>query len=453
VTEQIKGLVGAEPRQRVLAALALCQMGEAAAPAIPWLVDLLHDPYVEPFDGGSTRSLLVPSYSAAKALVAIGEPAIKSLLAALRDPDAHARESVAWNLDYARDARLAAGLVSALEDPESKVRAGAAFSLRRMAEEKKVDPKAIAGAVKPLTRATKDVDWNVRYRAVEALPYIKSPEMVGVLIEALADTDVGVRRAAARGLRGCAEPRAIEALIEALDDKYDEARKYTRESLEWDTGQKLGEDSAKWRQWWAGVRTNWKPPAPQPTPPPVVSRLQYMIGAANSRYWPYRLWAIRDLGQEGPAAARALGDLSIMLTEDPVDIRHAAAAAMKQIAPQADCLTVPLFAAVEKGDVEKVTGLLDQGALVDATGMGGATPLIRAVQCKQQAVAWLLMKRGATVEAKDDSGHAALHYVADKEMIGTIRHFSSWVSDEDWAIIEGVMHGDDGGTVPEKTRQ
>lgn len=454
VTEQIKGLVSAEPRQRVLAALALCQMGEAAAPAIPWLVDLLHDPYVEPIEPwGHLQSPLMPSHTAAEALVAIGEPAIKALLAALRDPDAHARESVAWNLGHAREARLSAALASALEDPESKVRAGAAFSLRGMAERKKVDPKAIAGAVKPLIGATKDMDWNVRYRAVEALSYIKCPEMVGVLIEALADANAGVRKAAARGLVGCAEPRAVEALIAALDDNYDEARKYARESLEWITKQKLGEDSATWRQWWAGVKTDWKPPAPQPTPPPIVSRLQYMIGAANSRYSPYRLWAIRDLGQEGPAAAEALGDLRFMLTEDPVDIRHAAAAAMKQIAPQADRLTAPLFDAVEKGDVEKVKGLLDQGALADATGPGGATPLIRAVQCKQQAVAWLLMKRGATIEAKDDSGHTALHYVADKEMIGTLRHFGAQISAQDRAIIDGVMHANDDGTVSEKTNQ
>jgi len=71
VAEQIKLLVANDPKKRALGAWYLGRMGEKAAPAIPWLVDLLHDPYHEPvpeFSHAISR-LTVPSEFAAEALV------------------------------------------------------------------------------------------------------------------------------------------------------------------------------------------------------------------------------------------------------------------------------------------------------------------------------------------------------------------------------------------------
>ena len=55
--------------------------------------------------------------------------------------------------------------------------------------------------------------------------------------------------------------------------------------------------------------------------------------------------------------------------------------------------------------------LIDRGVAVDTQGQGGATPLQFAVQGGRQETAKYLVRRGASLEQKNDAGASALDLV------------------------------------------
>lgn len=75
-------------------------------------------------------------------------------------------------------------------------------------------------AVRPLIKAVKSKDEQVRRNAVEALGKIGDPEAVDVLIKALKDSDYAVRCGAAIALGEIQDDDAVPALIEALRDAW-----------------------------------------------------------------------------------------------------------------------------------------------------------------------------------------------------------------------------------------
>jgi HEAT repeat protein len=104
-----------------------------------------------------------------------------------------------------------------------------------------------------LRRALKDSDAAVRVAACEAWGRRNHPESAKILAKALAtDTDVDVRLAAARALGETEDPAAVQALGLALDDR-DPAMQYRAvQSLEEVTGEDLGNDVDRWRQYVRG---------------------------------------------------------------------------------------------------------------------------------------------------------------------------------------------------------
>jgi len=79
VRKEIEGLYSSDPGKRVRAAINLGEMGEWAAPGIPYLVGMLGDTSQAKLrDGGSTT----PGKAAAEALLKIGKPAIEPLATA-----------------------------------------------------------------------------------------------------------------------------------------------------------------------------------------------------------------------------------------------------------------------------------------------------------------------------------------------------------------------------------
>ena len=163
--------------------------------------------------------------NAVKALGAIEDPrAVKPLIAVLDDMDPLIQRQAVKALGRINDLRAVEPLIEVLEDREKKpyVRMSAAEALGRMGDSQ---------AVEPLIDALYDPHWEVRGYAAEALGRIGDPNAVEPLIAALKDQDATVRGNAADGLAKIRDPRAIEALSAALTDKSKTVRKKAARAL------------------------------------------------------------------------------------------------------------------------------------------------------------------------------------------------------------------------------
>jgi HEAT repeat protein len=228
VKKEVAALSSADPRVRAAAACALGRMRSAAAPAIPYLLNMLGDGTPihehescgtqEPFEDEpwepNYKEVHEPSpgEAATHALMAIGEPALELLKQALLQAEHwRARKNAAWAL--AHRGQAVEQLVLALKDPAWQVRAQAAYALFQRGGDSRV-------VVDNLAAALHDEAWQVREQAVFALGHKGSSkaDVVGYLLEALKNEDARVRRGAAQGLWHCADSRAFDALLAALKD-------------------------------------------------------------------------------------------------------------------------------------------------------------------------------------------------------------------------------------------
>ncbi len=94
----------------------------------------------------------------------------------------------------------------------------------------------------------------------------------------------------------------------------------------------------------------------------------------------------------------------------------------------------PLHDAARDGDVEKVSGLIDQGVAMDVPGDNGETPLILAILGGQPAVVDLLIERGADIRARNSGGFTALHaaaYVGDADTASKLLGTGANVNDQE----------------------
>lgn len=145
--------------ERLAALKALVRYGAEAEPAIPRLVDLLHD-------GDSEVR-----WRAAMTLGKIGpvaRNAVPALVAALKDEDALVREHAAEALgDIGPDAKEAVpALTTALRDPDARVRRDAVRSLGQIG----VAARSAAPAIRPLLN---DKEERVRRAARAALEQVE----------------------------------------------------------------------------------------------------------------------------------------------------------------------------------------------------------------------------------------------------------------------------------------
>jgi hypothetical protein len=195
----------------------------------------------------------------------IGKPAVKSLIADLKDNDPLVRSNAVQALGAIKDSRAVEPLISALNDKDPLIQRQAVKALGRINDlravesligvledrEKKPHVRMSAAealgkigdssAVEPLVAALNDQYWDVRSHAAEALGRIRDPSAVKPLIEALKDQDATVRGNAVDGLAKIKDPQAIEALSDALTDKNKTVRKKAARALAVIAGEDFGE--------------------------------------------------------------------------------------------------------------------------------------------------------------------------------------------------------------------
>jgi len=157
--------------------------------------------------------------------------AIAGLLKALEDPDSYVRRGAIEALGKLGSVEAIAGLLKALEDPNSDVRRGAIEALGKLGS-----VEAIAGLLKALEHP----DSYVRRRATKLLGQVGGEKAVTALITALRTRGVGLRVIVAEELgRIASEDESITlskalivmALMNALHDKYPLVRQESVEAL------------------------------------------------------------------------------------------------------------------------------------------------------------------------------------------------------------------------------
>jgi HEAT repeat protein len=273
----IHGLQAPSTDERVAAALKLGRMGALATPAIPALVEMLHDYGPEWMTQGNKRmgAYGMTPRAAGGALANIGRPAIEPLRGALNRPGA-TKDEVLWRataLAYMNQPEATDALLAILEQPAFPYPSEVA---RAMAESP--DPRVLAA----LLQHADSPDPRTRRAAVAGLAHSKDPKAVDALANALRDSDNEVRRSAASGLFRAADKRSVDALTAALKDSDESVRNVSAQALgaigdrraigplvaavstdpgEWVrlqagcaleglTGKLFGDNGDKWRKWW-----------------------------------------------------------------------------------------------------------------------------------------------------------------------------------------------------------
>jgi HEAT repeat protein len=251
--------------------------------------------------------------NAVLALAEIKDPrAVESLIDALRDEAEGVRQQTAFSLGELKEPRAVEALAAALQDEADNVRENAARALGQIKDPRAVGPlvKALADdaaaqevsvalaaigkpAVEPLLAALRDKDEGVRSYAATTLGEIKDPRAVGPLIRTLADEEEDVGESAADALAEIKGPaveplvvalkdenpdvrwwaasvlgkikdaRAVEPLLGVLQDQDPKVRQKAAAALQALTGQDLGEDVDRWREW----QTSSKEEPPQEVAP------------------------------------------------------------------------------------------------------------------------------------------------------------------------------------------
>lgn len=287
LSKQIVRLYSRDPAVRARAASHLGNMGEDAAPAVTYLVQLLPDDTPVQLSsylgGGYTSSLeTTPGDEAAHALAEIGDPASNALVLALSDPRPTVRRLAAKALGQIGNVSSVEFLVDLLNDPNRGVRATAAIALGNyhhpMAVQKIIElyPKSNAAvrtdlvyalsnindilAVPFLIRQASDPSPTVRAAVMLALGKLGDARAIPALLKGLEDRDEITRINAAYSLGAYYSPRVVAALVQSLRDPAHRVRQAAVESLKGLSGMDLGLSYAKWHQWWQQQRRQMQSP-------------------------------------------------------------------------------------------------------------------------------------------------------------------------------------------------
>ena len=283
---QLKDLIirlhHADPVERALAAYQLAKLGRGAAPAVPYLLNLLEDEtpvLLTRYIGAGFRSSsdTTPADEAVRTLAQIGDPATTPLVLALKHPLPGVRARAAKALGQIGDLNTIEFLLGALHDNDRRVRASAAIALGNYRHPRAVqvimdawfaetDPAIQADmiyalaqindiiAVPFLIEQSDTTDVNLRAAIVFAMGKLGDARAVPALLAHLDDADDVVRTNAAYALGKYYNPQVIDALIARLTDPVEQVRTAVEESLGLLTGMQLGREQASWQQWWAATR-------------------------------------------------------------------------------------------------------------------------------------------------------------------------------------------------------
>lgn len=206
VSGLIQALQNDDTNIRINAALALGKLKRARAVAP--LIDALHD------GDEDVR------WAAAWALGEIGKPAARPLIHALRDEDGDVRWKAAWALEKIGKV-VVDSLIEAIRTESGEAKAKVALVLGTIGDVR---------AVRPLVRALKDQDDNVRWAAAWALEKL-GPMAVKYLINTLSAEDREARKDAAIALGIIRDESAIDPLLAAMRDEDKEVRREAAAAL------------------------------------------------------------------------------------------------------------------------------------------------------------------------------------------------------------------------------
>lgn len=161
--------------------------------------------------------------AAIKALGDIGAAGVGDLLrAALLDESSLVRQQAVLSLGRLEDTETARDLLPLLDDPDPKMRF---VTLRALGQ---IRNREVVSRLIPFLS---DVRKELRFAAVEALGSIRAPEAVRPLVAILSDPDRNLRRAAAESLGAIADPQALPPLLIALEDEHWSVRCATATAL------------------------------------------------------------------------------------------------------------------------------------------------------------------------------------------------------------------------------
>jgi HEAT repeat protein/protein-S-isoprenylcysteine O-methyltransferase Ste14 len=149
---------------------------------------------------------------AAEILSKIGEPAVESLIALVKNDEAIVRAYSARALGGTKSERVVAPLIGLLSDSDSYVRRTAAESLGRTGS-----PLAI----KPLLDALEDESRDMARAAVRGLGQIRHPDVVPILIKALQNPAWNATADAAQALGEMGAQEAVGPLIQCFEEMPD----------------------------------------------------------------------------------------------------------------------------------------------------------------------------------------------------------------------------------------
>jgi HEAT repeat protein len=246
VTPLIACLDDNDPSVRSLAATALGQLHDsrAIAPLIDHLMKLSGK---DTTDEENSEDVNVHE-SLIDALADLGTPAIKPLLACLKDKDIHGQEDAAavlnrlqylpadaegkaaffvllrsWDKLVELGAPAVAPLLDCLKDEDYSRRQGAAQALGQLGDKR---------AVKPLIACLQDENVDVKKNAATALGQLGDKSAVEPLIKAFTNEDKETKLAAAEALGSLADPAAVAPLAASLTDQDAEIRRTCAQALD-----------------------------------------------------------------------------------------------------------------------------------------------------------------------------------------------------------------------------
>ena len=242
--------VAPTPAQQAAAAAKLAATGEAAVPALSYMIRILG----EPIDPVVRRAVV-------DGLVKIGKPALEQAIGGLKSSHPAARQSAIEVLGQLADKEAIAPVLDAfLHDQAGSVREAALAALAKLvvlqpaalekvmatAQDKAAKPEIRGRAIKligrlagpavpvePLVAILQDAGEDIRMRcaAADALGRNKSPAAVAPLVAALADKSASMRVWAAVALNGSSDPSAIAALVKAIGDENERVRVRAADAL------------------------------------------------------------------------------------------------------------------------------------------------------------------------------------------------------------------------------
>ncbi len=246
----------------------------------------------------------------------LGDTVMEQLLSALEDNDPDVRAGAAIALGELRDERAVQSLIIAVNNQDMQTAVYASGSLAR------IGIPAVEALVNAFY-ATKNK--RVRFHLVCALMNIDDPRVIQPLLEALNVKDDLVRKYAAYGIARFRDPRAVDTLIKLLSHKDGDRNEVATAAAE--TLGEIGDARAAKPIFDAMVAGNiWTPQVLKALGEPAIEILLHTLTDTDPKRCANALYALGELRE-----ARATQQLLALLHHGAGEVRAGAAFALGEI--------------------------------------------------------------------------------------------------------------------------